>query len=444
MKNKKVLICTMIIIFILIISILMYYFMSLKKQFPRIDEVYSVSYQMVEQCKKSDIALLNNTEKAIYNYFENISNEINEVSNRSYEKYISEKTNNDFYSNIENVSDDIKKSKDLEEEMIKKIEELSKEKNFIKYLKENKVNFVYVNYLKNKISNEIIFTVEKVLENISSDKEKYDMLIKYVDYLNEHRESWKYKDNKIISNNVDVLNFIKEKDKELGLNIKVVMSERSNKNIPVLMYHGVSDTTWGIENLFMRVDDFEKQLKYIHDNYETIFIEDIEDYYGDAKVVALTFDDGYEDFYRNVLPLLKKYNLKANLYIIVGNKGGYFLTDEQILEINNSGLVSIGSHTVKHSDLTHLSKEELDIELKDSKESIEKLLGKEIKTICYPAGAHNDMVLEETSKYYEYGLIIGGTVETMNDNFNKVAIKRYRVYRNTGFDRVKKMIDSAS
>lgn len=306
--------------------------------------------------------------------------------------------------------------------------------------------FISNNYflMSNKKLDESLNNLRKLSEDINLDQQKYDSIIEYVSYLNEHKDEWKYENNKFLCKNVNVLNTIKEKNKELGINNKVIMEQRSNKNIPVLMYHGVSDTTWGIASLFMRVADFESQLKYIHDNYETIFIEDIEDYYGDKKVVVLTFDDGYVDFYTNVLPLLKKYNIKANLYIITGATGEKFLSEEQILEINNSGLVSIGSHTVNHSNLASLGEEELNTELKDSKEYLEKLLGKEIKTICYPYGSHNSKVLEEVPKYYEYGIAIGGSLQTMNNDFNNVAIKRFGVYRNTGFNNFKKMVDLAT
>ena len=299
-------------------------------------------------------------------------------------------------------------------------------------------------FMSNKISKENLLELKELTKDIELDRQKYDSLMEYVSYLNKNRDYWKYENDKFICKKVNVLNTIKEKNKELGINKKVIMEQKSNKNIPVLMYHGVSDTTWGIANLFMRVADFESQLKYIHDNYVTIFIEDIEDYYGDKKTVALTFDDGYVDFYTNVLPLLKKYNIKANLYIITSADNEKYLSNEQIIEINNSGLVSIGSHTVNHSNLASLSKDELITELKDSKEHLEKLLGKEIKTICYPYGSHNAAVLDEVPNYYEYGIAIGGDVQTMNNDFNKVAIKRYGVYRNTSFPAFKKMVDSAT
>ena len=107
-------------------------------------------------------------------------------------------------------------------------------------------------------------------------------------------------------------------------------------------------------------------------------------------------------------------------------------------------MVSIGSHTVNHHSLPTLSDEELDKELKDSKEYLEKLLNKKVKTICYPSGKYDSRVIEYTSKYYDYALAIEGKVEVMNSSFNRYAIKRFRVYRNTSFNSFKDMLKSAN
>ena len=79
------------------------------------------------------------------------------------------------------------------------------------------------------------------------------------------------------------------------------------------------------------------------------------------KAVLLTFDDGYESFYRIVYPLLKEYNYKAvfavvtslidqapNSMVVFGDTRiarGAFVTWPQIKEMSDSGLVEIASHT---------------------------------------------------------------------------------------------------
>ena len=88
-------------------------------------------------------------------------------------------------------------------------------------------------------------------------------------------------------------------------------------NVPVLMYHAVGDEIWGYSDLFVSAASMEEQLQYLQENgYEAIWFSDlahIEDY---EKPVILTFDDGYDDNYTVLYPLLEKYQTKATIFVI--------------------------------------------------------------------------------------------------------------------------------
>ena len=127
-----------------------------------------------------------------------------------------------------------------------------------------------------------------------------------------------------------------------------------NVNVPILMYHAVGDETWGYSDLFVRPSELENHLQYLADNgYETIFFDDLshlEDY---EKPVILTFDDGYDDNYTELYPLLQKYQAKATIFVIPRDLGkAHKMTAEQIQELAQSGLVSIQSHTWSHGNLS--------------------------------------------------------------------------------------------
>lgn len=67
-----------------------------------------------------------------------------------------------------------------------------------------------------------------------------------------------------------------------------------------------------------------------------------------------------------------------------------------------SGMISIQSHTATHPDLTKINN--FDFELKKSKEKIQNITGKPVIALAYPYGNTNKKVVEETKKYYSYGL----------------------------------------
>lgn len=200
-------------------------------------------------------------------------------------------------------------------------------------------------------------------------------------------------------------------------------------DVPVFMYHAVSNDIWGIEELFVMPERLEEQLKYLTENgYDPIFFEDlyhVEDY---DKPVILTFDDGYEDNYTELFPLLKKYNVKATIFIITGymNQPKY-LTDQQILEMADSGLVSIQSHTFSHPDLDELSLEEQTAQLVDSKLHVTRLTHREPYVLCYPTGKYDSNTLTALEGVYAFGIKMkGGLYDTSDDPF---LVNRYYVAR---------------
>lgn len=222
-------------------------------------------------------------------------------------------------------------------------------------------------------------------------------------------------------------NYIKIKNTNLNINGKILSNigdetkienediakaevkiEVKHAKVPTLMYHSITDDMAYIEYSINAVSptDFEKQLKYIKENgYQTLFFDDLE-YLGNyTKPIILTFDDGFVDFYNEAFPLLKKYNQKATLFMIVGyiNCENY-CTLEQLKEMEKSGLVDIQVHTKSHKNLTVISDEKLQEEVVESKELLEEYLDKKVTALCYPYGAYNKTVSKLVSNSYTYAI----------------------------------------
>ncbi len=163
-------------------------------------------------------------------------------------------------------------------------------------------------------------------------------------------------------------------------------------NMKTLLYHLVMDEPYSeYTYLFVRKNDFEAQLLEIKRlGFETYFADEPERADGKPGVV-ITFDDGYLDNYTTVFPLLQKYDMKATIFLItdmIGTEG--HLTEAQIKEMSESGLVHFGSHTVSHTKLDTLTEYEIQQELVNSKDYIEALTGKTVTALAYPNGVYTE------------------------------------------------------
>lgn len=212
--------------------------------------------------------------------------------------------------------------------------------------------------------------------------------------------------------------------------------------VPVLMYHGVSDDTWGYAELFVSPSELDKQLAYLRDNgFTPIWFSDLCRVDEIEKPVLLTFDDGYRDNYEELFPLLQAYDMKATIFVITENLGvnPNFMTWEQAREMVQSGLVAIESHTVTHAYLDTLTEEEQRRELTDSRERILAEIGIPSQVLCFPSGRYNQTTLSLMEGQYEIGLLMSsGVYVTGADPFR---IPRWYVSRYTSLGGFQSMVN---
>jgi peptidoglycan/xylan/chitin deacetylase (PgdA/CDA1 family) len=68
------------------------------------------------------------------------------------------------------------------------------------------------------------------------------------------------------------------------------------------------------------------------------------------------------------------------------------MTWGEVLKMQESGLVSFGSHTMNHHVLSHLSNpEEVAYEVTESRKQLQQSLGSEIRVFAYPVGKHESI-----------------------------------------------------
>ena len=181
---------------------------------------------------------------------------------------------------------------------------------------------------------------------------------------------------------------------------------RAADGVPILVYHRVSDTDKNPSTL--TVADFEAQLKFLVDNgYHVIAPDDLLDAWANGKTlpskpIVLTFDDGHEDIYKNVFPILQKYNMRATVFIVTNHIGmKNYLTWDLVRALQAGGFMDFESHTTSYKDLTTLKGDKLWHEIYDSKQAIEWALKKHAKFIAYPDGKYS-VEAEEISKECDF------------------------------------------
>lgn len=141
-----------------------------------------------------------------------------------------------------------------------------------------------------------------------------------------------------------------------------VIDSREEVDLPVLMYHGITDDPARVDEYFILTEDFEKDLQWLRDHgYTAVSFQQLADYAEKGsrlpeKPVLITFDDGYYNNYEKAFPLLQKYNTKAVINLIGSEsdlysnqvfrpEGGGNVTWGEAANMADSGLVEIGNHT---------------------------------------------------------------------------------------------------
>ena len=159
---------------------------------------------------------------------------------------------------------------------------------------------------------------------------------------------------------------------------------------------------------------------------------------------ALTFDDGFAALYDQVLPVLRREQLPATVFLVAqtltpqgqpvdwvdtpGEKPLETLTLDQVLEMQDAG-VDFQSHSWAHLDLTQLSEAECVQDLVESRELLSDLLGRPVSLMAYPRGRHTGHVRRAAARAgYSHAFALPESAEEPEDH----AVPRVGIFQGNG------------
>lgn len=215
---------------------------------------------------------------------------------------------------------------------------------------------------------------------------------------------------------------------------------------------------------------FKRHLEHLTKNYTIIPLTQIKEAYLNQKPLpkkslVITFDDGWKSNY-DLLPIIKEAQIPVTVFISIGLIGSNraprpsviycdfridefhldLITDEgsviditldqkdrlmlNLREIDEmSDVIDFQSHTVNHHMLPALPDEQLDYEIKESKNTLEQITQSEVYALAYP---YNRMTKREANALQEAGFILArkgdrilNNMKTNQFNLNSIAVAKY-------------------
>jgi peptidoglycan/xylan/chitin deacetylase (PgdA/CDA1 family)/UDP-N-acetylglucosamine:LPS N-acetylglucosamine transferase len=228
---------------------------------------------------------------------------------------------------------------------------------------------------------------------------------------------------------------------------------KQQREIPIIMYHRfIEDNSGkGVNGTYLDINMFEKHLKLLKRlNIETLTFADLRNkgcisrLKPNKRYVIITVDDGYQDNYTLMLPLLKKYNMKAVVYAVTGetfNRWDVENTDNpdtsvslmsaiEIKAMHDSGHIEIGGHTMTHPKLDTLTEQQQLDEISLNKQQLEQIIGESLISFAYPYGIHNQ-ASKEIAKNLDYSFAVATDNGPLAMHQDLFQIRRIAIFPRT-------------
>lgn len=160
----------------------------------------------------------------------------------------------------------------------------------------------------------------------------------------------------------------------------------------VLVYHTISAPIEPMEaDADISPERFERHLQWLSRWRDVVPLEETLKAPTSRNLVAITFDDGYQDNLIVALPLLEKFQLPMTIFVTAGFLGrdGY-LSESELRELSQHPLVTVGAHGLWHRHFNRLNKSDARFELTESRRKLSGITGKPVDLLAWPYGECNE------------------------------------------------------
>lgn len=225
------------------------------------------------------------------------------------------------------------------------------------------------------------------------------------------------------------------------------------KNLKILAYHRILPEARNALSVHTR--DFEKHIRFfIKNGWECLTLRELSDLYLkknrklDRKIFVITFDDGYRNNYEHAYPILRKYGIRATIFLTVDYIGKHkpfywdkshlpgIITDDypldwdEVCEMKKYG-IEFGSHTLTHLELANIRLDDARRQICESKAILDSKLSQNTVSFCYPKGSMNENICRLVKEAnYEIAVITPPVAGIEEANF---TLKRVGLYNKDSF-----------
>ena len=185
--------------------------------------------------------------------------------------------------------------------------------------------------------------------------------------------------------------------------------------VPILTYHSI-DNSGSVVSVSQ--DRFQRQMRSLHESgFQTVrLLECLNGLQSGTPLperpLVITFDDAYRSVYEHAIPVLDDLGFTATVFAIGDHVGGYndwpghdapfgraeLMDADTLRDLRDHGF-EIGSHTSTHPDLTTLTEQGAECEIRAGIKTLQDLLGAPVECFAYPYGRFDETILAAARRY---------------------------------------------